>query len=294
MSIPGVFRNKDCPNPLNGSSKEVLQVPNKKFIQVTQVKGSHSSLSSRTLWIFLTVPVSYCSHWDTGHSFFSPWAYFFYNELLSPMAIFALYARVLNSFEIPWTVALSAPLAMGFTKQEYWSVLPFPIPGDLPGSGTKPTSLTSPALAGRFFTTFPALPGKHCLLCKNLFGPEPWASTCQDKILPFRWKRLYFYRSSMSQPAGYYRSEHLSPTLVNPWVGFQKDSSLWFPSILNYWPPRPHSQRNDKLTDCQSGRKSGHTWLRTLISILWTHLSAGCIYLFGAMSNGVCPWRWDL
>ena len=60
---------------------------------------------------------------------------------------------VFNSFAIPWTVAIRAPLAMGFSKQEYWSGLPFPIPGDLPGSGTEPTSLTSPAWAGRFFTT---------------------------------------------------------------------------------------------------------------------------------------------
>jgi len=41
---------------------------------------------------------------------------------------------------------------MGFSRQEYWSRLPFPIPGDLPNRGIKPMSLTSPALAGRFFT----------------------------------------------------------------------------------------------------------------------------------------------
>ena len=47
---------------------------------------------------------------------------------------------------------------MGFPRQEYWSGLPFPPPGDLPNPGTKLASLVSPALAGRFFTT--ALPGK--------------------------------------------------------------------------------------------------------------------------------------
>ena len=41
----------------------------------------------------------------------------------------------------------------GFSRQEYWSGLPCPSPGDLPGPGIEPTSLTSPALAGRFFTT---------------------------------------------------------------------------------------------------------------------------------------------
>ena len=54
---------------------------------------------------------------------------------------------------IPWTVARQVPLSMGFSKQKYWSGLPFPPPRDLPNPGIKPTSLASPALAGRFFTT---------------------------------------------------------------------------------------------------------------------------------------------
>ena len=56
-------------------------------------------------------------------------------------------------FDTPWTVAKQAPLSMGFSRQEYWSGLPFPSPGDLPDPGMEPTSLTSPALAGGFFTT---------------------------------------------------------------------------------------------------------------------------------------------
>ena len=59
------------------------------------------------------------------------------------------------AWETPWTVAPQAPLSMGFSRQEYWSSLPFPSPGDLPDPGIK---ITSPALAGRFFTTEP--PGK--------------------------------------------------------------------------------------------------------------------------------------
>ena len=61
-------------------------------------------------------------------------------------------------FAILWTVALQAPLSMVFSRQEYWSELSFPSPGDLPDTGFKPGSLASPALAGRFFTTEP--PGK--------------------------------------------------------------------------------------------------------------------------------------
>ena len=52
-----------------------------------------------------------------------------------------------------WTVTHQAPLSMGFSRQEYWRVLPCPPPGDLPNPGTEPTPLMSPALAGGFFTT---------------------------------------------------------------------------------------------------------------------------------------------
>ena len=52
-----------------------------------------------------------------------------------------------------WTVAHQAPLSMGFSRQEYWSGLPCPPPGDLPNPGIEPISLMSPAMAGRFFTT---------------------------------------------------------------------------------------------------------------------------------------------
>ena len=56
-----------------------------------------------------------------------------------------------------WTVAHQAYLSMGFSRQEYWSRLPFPLPGDLPDPGIEPASLASPALEGRFFTTVPSL-----------------------------------------------------------------------------------------------------------------------------------------
>ena len=55
----------------------------------------------------------------------------------------------------PWTVAHQPPLSMEFSRQAYWSRLPFPPPGDLPHPGIEPAP---PALAGGFFTTEP--PGK--------------------------------------------------------------------------------------------------------------------------------------
>ena len=53
----------------------------------------------------------------------------------------------------PWTVARPAPLCMGFSRQEYWSGLPFPSPRDIPDLGMKPGSSAS---AGGFLTAEPS------------------------------------------------------------------------------------------------------------------------------------------
>ena len=65
---------------------------------------------------------------------------------------------VVSDSATPWTVAYQGPLSMGFSRQEYWSGFPCPPPGDLPDPRVEPVSLTSPVLAGRFFTASP--PGK--------------------------------------------------------------------------------------------------------------------------------------
>ena len=80
-----------------------------------------------------------------------------------------LRAKLLQSYHIQlfvtlWTVAHQAPLSMGFSRQEYWSGLLCPPPGDLPDPGIEPTSLTSPALAGRFFTTSPTWEAPYILV----------------------------------------------------------------------------------------------------------------------------------
>ena len=59
---------------------------------------------------------------------------------------------VSNSIATLWTVDRQVPLSMEFPRQEYWSGLPFPPPGDLPDPGMEPRS---PALAGKFSTTEP-------------------------------------------------------------------------------------------------------------------------------------------
>ena len=74
------------------------------------------------------------------------------NTQRTPVCVLSHFSCV-KLFATPWTVAHQAPLSMGFFRQEYWSGLPFPPPGDLPDPGIKPKSLMSPKLAGRFFTT---------------------------------------------------------------------------------------------------------------------------------------------
>ena len=56
-------------------------------------------------------------------------------------------------FAILWTVAHQASLCMGYFRQEYWSGLSFPPPGDLPNPGIEPVSLASPTSAGGFFSS---------------------------------------------------------------------------------------------------------------------------------------------
>ena len=75
--------------------------------------------------------------------------FLFLTYSLSMMISAFMHSHVLL-FVTPWTVALQAPLPMGFPSQEYWSGLPFPPPGDLSDPGIKPKSLV---LTSGFFTT---------------------------------------------------------------------------------------------------------------------------------------------
>ena len=63
------------------------------------------------------------------------------NKSITPFILFgALVARSCRTLVTTWTVAHQAPLSMGFSRQEYWSGLPVPSPGDLPNPGIEPRS----------------------------------------------------------------------------------------------------------------------------------------------------------
>ena len=84
-----------------------------------------------------------------------------------------------------WAIAHQVPLSMGFSRQEYWSGLPFPPPGDLPDSGIKPASLMSPALVDMLQEGGP-LPGPEtgsCLTLGNELSEETHVLTKQEILL---------------------------------------------------------------------------------------------------------------
>ena len=75
-----------------------------------------------------------------------------------------LVAKSCPTLATPWTIAFQAPLSIGFSRQEYWSGLPFPLPGDRLNPGFEPVSLTSPALTGGFFITSATWVGSYARL----------------------------------------------------------------------------------------------------------------------------------
>ena len=81
-------------------------------------------------------------------------------------------------FVTPWTVAYKAPLSMEFSRQEYWSGLPFPSPGDLLDPGIK---LGSPALQADTLPSEP--PGKLCAKPPHTF-PRAWWHTASGLAFP--------------------------------------------------------------------------------------------------------------
>ena len=85
--------------------------------------------------------------WTIGFSVFSL-------VMVMVMVMVKSLSRV-QLFATPWTVAYQAPPSMGFSRQEYWSGLPFPSPGGLPNPGMEPRS---PALEANALTSEP--PGK--------------------------------------------------------------------------------------------------------------------------------------
>ena len=102
-------------------------------------------------------------------------------------------------FATPWTVACQASLSMEFSRQEYWSGLPFPSPGDLPGPGVEPTFLAPCALTGRFSTSeSPGKPGKSYHVTQqshSLWIPKRIENICPQRNLYINIHRSIIHNS---------------------------------------------------------------------------------------------------
>ena len=121
-------------------------------------------------------------------------------------------------FATPWTVAYQAPLSLGFSRQEYWSRLPFPSPGDLPNPGIEPRS---PALQA---DTLPSEPlGKLSVQfslvaqsCSTLCNPM----NCSMPGLPVYHQLLEFTQTHVHRVGDAVQPSHpllsLSPPAPNP------------------------------------------------------------------------------
>ena len=90
-------------------------------------------------------------------------------------------------FVTPWTVAYQSSLSMGFSRQEYWSGLPFPSPGDLPDPGIEPRS---PALDADALTSEP--PGKPKIIIIHLPTYKGWIKWCNLHHLHVKYNKFTF------------------------------------------------------------------------------------------------------
>ena len=96
----------------------------------------------------------------------------------------------------PWTVAPQTSLSLGFSRQGYRSGLPCLPPGDLPNPGIEPTSLLSPALAGRFFTASATWEAHSCSTAYQCHQVKTqrlsWSHFCVRGRHYLRWKQPVF------------------------------------------------------------------------------------------------------
>ena len=153
---------------------ELLLWSSDALLEVLSIRSlSWASLNDTVASTYKALPASHLTlkqHWGTS-SFHTSWSEV---KLLSRVRLFAT----------PRTVAHQAPPSMGFSRQEYWSGLPFPSPGDLPDPGIEPGS---PAFQADALTSEP--PGKPC--CKQpflfMFGKSSCILQKPKEMFQFGW-----------------------------------------------------------------------------------------------------------
>ena len=175
----------------------------------------------------------------------------------------------------PWTVSHQVPLPMEFSRQEYWSELPFPPPGDLQDPGMEPMPFASPALTGRFFTTAPCGKGKYDILriLKYLLWRHGATSFVQVTFMTFiacvvffRWI-LYISGSFCSwENCSFFAVINGIHNLKQSVVFFQQNGFIWgwrrttFGTQLWRATGKPGEARERGLSWRRSGKFMGGNW----------------------------------
>ena len=132
------------------------------------------------------------------------------------------------------TASISSDVSMsvGFSRQEYWSGLPFPSPGDLPNPGLESAS---PALAGRFFTTEPV--GKPERRLKVDKWKIPWANSSVINEYPGTHPRM---NAGVSWELNFHGVSNGGKVQENilpcEWKRTSKSNALRFCQLISVWP----------------------------------------------------------
>ena len=152
---------------------------------------------------------------------------------------------VLNHIQLfvtPWTVACQAPLSMEFSRQEHWSRLPVPSPGNLPDPGVEPVFLTSPEMAGKFFTN-DITREAHNIMYLHTFRSSLWQHYFSSK-----------HSSDFSVLSSSAHCQPYKPALVSwghhnktPQTGWLKDQKVIF---SQFWRLEVHNRHARKLGFC--------------------------------------------
>ena len=193
-------------------------------------------------------------------------------------------------FATPWIVVHQAPLSMGFPRQEYWSRLPFPSPGDLPNPGTGPAFPVSPILAGEFFTTEPSRkpPGYLWLSVKSRVPETSYFQVCP--LNAYSGMIENFHKEGWGPKNWCFQTVVLEKTFETPLDSREikpvnvKGNQPWIltgrtdPEVLILWPPDMNSLERISLMlgKTEGKRRRGQQrmrWLDDITDSMHTSLS---------------------
>ena len=160
-TVPVPWTVRDCDSPFSSTSwwgdlsttgpGKATSTSAQLLASINPPKGSVQGMQYQPHWCFLSsrplsLPVGSGPHLRASSTLILHTCINIYYICYLSVHVCAQLLRHVRRFAAPWTVARQAPVPVGFSRQEYWSGLPSPPPGDLPNPGIEPTSVVPPAL----------------------------------------------------------------------------------------------------------------------------------------------------